>query len=79
MVKVWNADSGEELKSLGGHEGAVTSVVILPEQEQLEIGTMVITENLLTSQTDNSMNGSQMDRHTRKERLDSICHRYYCT
>jgi WD40 repeat protein len=40
-VKVWNADTGEELKSLGGHEGAVTSVVLLPEQEQLIIGAVI--------------------------------------
>lgn len=41
MVKVWNADSGEELKSFGGHEGAVTSVVIIPGEDQLQIGMCV--------------------------------------
>ena len=40
MVKVWDAASGVELKSLGGHEKDVTSVVIVGKHEPLCIGMM---------------------------------------
>ena len=33
MLKLWDADSGRELRSMGGHTGTVTSVVLLPNKE----------------------------------------------
>ena len=34
MLKLWDADSGRELRSMGGHTGTVTSVVLVPGLEE---------------------------------------------
>ena len=32
MLKFWNADTGREIKSMGGHSGTITSVLLLPKE-----------------------------------------------
>ena len=40
MVKVWDADTGAEVRSLGGHTGTVTSLMILPHQVCQKLGSV---------------------------------------
>lgn len=30
MLKLWDADTGQEIRSMGGHTGTVTSVRLIP-------------------------------------------------
>ena len=32
MLKFWNADTGREIKSMGGHSGTITSVLLVPKE-----------------------------------------------
>ena len=34
MLKLWDADTGQELRSMGGHTGTVTSVRLVPYKER---------------------------------------------
>lgn len=32
MLKLWNADTGQEIKSMGGHSGTITAVLLVPKE-----------------------------------------------
>lgn len=42
MLKLWNADTGKEVKSLGGHTGSITSVFLLPKRDISSCGERVV-------------------------------------
>ena len=42
MVKVWDADTGAEVRSLGGHTGTITSLMILPPQVCQRLGELTL-------------------------------------
>ena len=33
MLKLWDADTGREMRSMGGHTGTITSVFLVPNME----------------------------------------------
>ncbi|XP_015766363.1 PREDICTED: uncharacterized protein LOC107345169 [Acropora digitifera] len=37
MLKFWNADTGREIKSMGGHSGTITSVLLVPKENNGQI------------------------------------------
>ena len=38
MLKLWDADTGQEMRSMGGHSGSVTSVLLLPNKDVSSCG-----------------------------------------
>ena len=38
MLKLWDADSGRETRSMGGHTGTITSVFLVPKEKTSESG-----------------------------------------
>ena len=34
MLKVWDTDAGQEVRSIGGHTGGITSVVLVKKDDQ---------------------------------------------
>lgn len=34
MLKVWDADTGQELRSMGGHTGGITAVTLVKKDTQ---------------------------------------------
>ena len=40
-IKVWDADSGEEVSTLRGHTGAVSSVVLVKTERSQGIPTLI--------------------------------------
>ncbi|XP_022104143.1 pre-mRNA-splicing factor PRP46-like isoform X2 [Acanthaster planci] len=39
MVKYWDLDKGTELRSMGGHSGTITSVILLPADESSDLAS----------------------------------------
>src|SRR5688500_2375525 len=39
LVKIWNVEDGEEVRTLGGHEGAVTGLAYSPDGAKLAAGS----------------------------------------
>ena len=38
MLKLWDADTGREMRSMGGHTGTITSVLLVPNKDMLSSG-----------------------------------------
>ena len=38
MLKLWDADTGREMRSMGGHTGTITSVFLVPSMEMSASG-----------------------------------------
>ena len=38
MLKLWDADTGREMRSMGGHTGTITSVFLLPKKGMSSCG-----------------------------------------
>ena len=41
MLKVWDTNTGEEIRSMGGHTGGITSVVLVKKDSQGTVGDVV--------------------------------------
>ena len=38
MLKLWDADTGREMRSMGGHTGTITSVLLVPNKDMSSSG-----------------------------------------
>ena len=41
MLKLWDADTGREMRSMGGHTGTITSVFLVPNKDMSSSGKCV--------------------------------------
>ena len=41
MLKLWDADTGREMRSMGGHTGTITSVILVPNKDMSSSGAFV--------------------------------------
>ncbi|XP_074625299.1 uncharacterized protein LOC141883651 [Acropora palmata] len=56
MLKFWNADTGREIKSMGGHSGTITSVLLVPKENNASSsGFQTEQYSVLTGSKDCSM------------------------
>jgi hypothetical protein len=46
MLKVWDTVTGEEVRSMGGHTGGITSVILVKKDNQGNLSSTVLSVNI---------------------------------